>query len=473
MKFSIKRRQLGILCFFILFSLYAAASLMFGVKEQSYYSIIYLLPVTYLVCIVLFAVVFREIDQNLGVLAIILLEFIRMVLTPLFMQNGNFSSPFKGVISQQDIEAGIGLMCYECFVLFIVLAVRVSKYSNVNQEKSEISIVPPSAFLKIAIYFMTAYILVISLLFPKVWLLYSNVLHFSDSDFTTVTHTVSSIAGNAIERALFTLFKMFLDIDRICLPMLIMLKFRNKYGERISGVLLCVLFSAAQLTLISSTTARSVIAALLLLYLTTKLYKRYTKLIYICGISGIIFLVVAYFLIRFNVGSRYGDNILEYSSNILNAYFSGLANVAAGFNLPDGKESATFWGALYSAIPFNSTLFGLTVEKLQPLYNEANNSYGQIQPMIVEGNYYFGMIFSPILSGFFANLSYKFGNISAKTSNAWEYMSALFISLMSAIAIGMYNEQILLVWFTDWLIPFYILAKFAHSNSKEIQKKRV
>lgn len=429
------------------------------------YNMIFFMPLSYGLGLVIFNRVFRKIFSNIGLMFIEILFFIRMVIIPFVITLAMQDNPISYGV--HNTNKAIALQCYEFFIVhFAIFVVLCIKHNQSNNKKEIIYLYNPGNLAATCIIGLTLFVVAVWIFIPSSRELYSSVFHFSDADFTTVTYSTASESVGSASRSILTLFKMAFDIVRILFPLYLMIKIRQKMGYRRLGLGISLFLCFLQLLFIPSTTARAIISAFLLLYFTTKIYPEFEKKLMVYAVLGTVSIIVFYFYVRFSVGSRYGNDGLIYIKNILTAYFGGLDNIAAGFNIITGHEVKTFFGSLYSAIPFNSTLFGLKVESLQEFYNLANNSYGQITPMISEGYYYFGFVFAPIFSVFFALIAYKFGEKQRTEINPWLNICYLFIAIMSAISIVMYNEQIIVVWFTNWLIPMTIIALMTRRNKK-------
>lgn len=149
-----------------------------------------------------------------------------------------------------------------------------------------------------------------------------------------------------------------------------------------------------------------------------------------------------------------------YAAQIINAYFTGIDNVAATFNIPSGYARETFRAGLLGAIPFNSTLFGNRGKKFQYYYNLYNNAYGQIPPTIGTGYYYFGAFLSPVISGLFVILSMRYYKKSEHMEASLRYVAVVFCSIVFALGTVMYSPSITLSWYFSWGIPMLLLTLF-------------
>lgn len=439
-------------------SAFTCAAYLWANYDVERYALLYVLPLTFGGVSSVFFNTFSACKKNIGVLCVTILFYIRMVISPFLMALGGFPSIYLSV-SDPHVVSAIGLMAYECVAVFGTMSSIL--HSKRNSKTQELKLHKPHEVFRGITFCMVVFALSIWLALPQSRSLYKTIFSSGDIAFTTVSYSVSEETVGSLTRALLTLFKMVFDLLRLVLPMYALIMVYEKNQTSKWGVVLGFLFAFTQLLFITSTTARAVVSAFIVIYFTSRLFEKYSRVITKIAICGSICVVVLYFTVRFYVGSRYGENIIVYVSNILNAYFSGVENVAAGLNTQPGHEFSTFFGSLYAAIPFNSSLFGLKVEKFQSLFNEWNHSYGQIPPMVTEGYYYFGAIFAPMMSCVCARFAVNYGSRYANTTSPWHLVPNLFIAIMSAVAIVMYNEEIILVWLTEWLIPMKILAKIA------------
>lgn len=466
MKIRLNYKQCIVWGGYTLFSFCSFVYLMISERRVVEYRYIALLPFVFCICNVFCINIHKYLYTNIGLFLLHNVMLVRQVITPIIMSWAGFKTIYR-TISQSNVDHAVILMSYECCAIYMLLAfILGNKNSKKIKRDSNLIFRKSSSLFNLILFMMTAYCLLIWIYIPSSRNLYSTVFEFGDIGFTTVEYNINSEQVGSLARSLQTLFKVFFDIVRLILPMYILINFkRKKYNPKIS-IVVGVIFALMQLLFISSTTARAIISAFIIIYFLARLYPEYTEKIIKASIVIAGTIIVVYFIVRFFVGSRYGDNLAEYLAKILNAYFGGIDNVAAGGNVPEGYGASTFWASIYSAIPFNSTLFGLEVVKLQSIYNSSNGSYGQIPPMIVEGEYYFGFVLSPIMSCICAIAAYHYGEKYSRTNSPWHLISNLFIAIMCAISIVMYNEEIILVWLLEWMIPMRVISKIADKEKK-------
>lgn len=449
----------------LFFSFFVSCYLFLCNEISNVYGLLFLCPFFFFIITLVYSNKIINNFTNIGFIFTIILFFIRMVISPLLMGIGGYASVFSK-ITRPSINYAILLSSFE-YLIVVTLIVLICKNRSKNENKVGFKSFKSSTAFNAILFILTLYLVLVFIFLPQCRLLYRTIFDIKSFDFTTQIYTVPSISNSAIQRAFLTLFKMDLDIVRLLLPIKVMILIKRSIKNNFFGIVFCILLSISQLMIISSTMARAVISCFLLLVFTAKLYPKHKKRIIRYSLYVTLFGIIGYFFVRLNVGSRYGSTTLDYFCKIMNAYFSGIPNIAASLNIPNGYRISTFFGSLYSAIPFNSSLFGMKVIKLQNLFNECNNTYGQIVPMISEGNYYFGFILSPVFSVVCSILAFKFGDEANKQNDPWHYISYIFISIMFAIAIIMYDMSIILIWLLEWLVPMLILSNIAVKKKGE------
>lgn len=471
---SLKIKEFSVWLFFIITSSLCAIWLFLYDHSADNYSYITFLPTVFTICNIIFVVIYKKLLKNVGLTLLHCLMYIRFVVTPFLMTQAGYISVYNR-ISESNINRAIILMSYECVAIYIVLAFSVmhscrkDATHNFSYNENILNVSRPDFLFRSILAVMVVYCVVVWISVPTCRDMYKTVFEFSDVDFTSADYDASNESVGSLARSLQTLFKVFFDIIRLVVPMNVLIALKRKGCNPICSIVIGLLFALVQLFFITQTTARAIICTFLIIYFISKLYPKYSKIIIQTSVLLSTLVIICYFAIRFTIGSRYGDELSEYLSKVFSAYFGGLDNVAAGGNLPEGHEASTFFASLYSAIPFNSTLFGLKVEKLQSIFNTVNGSYGQIPPMVVESSYYFGEILAPVISCICAFFAYHFGERFSKTDSSWHLVSNLFLAIICAISIVMYNEEILLVWLLEWLVPMKILSRLADRERRSEQ----
>lgn len=82
----------------IFFSLAAVILIVLDINKPAYYNLLYLLPLSFAVLSILFFGLYKHILNNISVAVILILFFVRMVISPLFMSLGNYAGTILSLI---------------------------------------------------------------------------------------------------------------------------------------------------------------------------------------------------------------------------------------------------------------------------------------------------------------------------------------------------------------------------------------
>lgn len=409
------------------------------------------------------------ITDNISKLVIVSLFFVRMVILPfLYLENINMQL-FEGRGSvETHFSKACFLMVYEYFVVQLVLYFyehkRAGKKWSFKRIASNIDI------SKGLVAVLAIYVLGIAVFFPQYSENFKTIFQLIDADFGVASLGVEYNVGS-LGRILKTLFSMSVQLFRILFPALLMKQMYDRNSESKACTWVFVFSCVLQFMFLTSTFAEAIVSCLVLVLFYIKLYpERRNKTFLFLGVSTLGMLIL-YFVVRYFVNTTVGlyskDNgAMSYAAQIINAYFAGVDNVAAIFNIPSGHEKESFCAGILGAIPFNSTLFGDRGNKLQYYYNFYNNSYGQIPPTIGTGYYYFGTILSPVITGMFVILSMRYFKKAENMKVSLRYVATIFCSVVFALGTVMYSPSITLSWYFSWGIPMLLLTLFTGKNKE-------
>ena len=459
---------------FALFCAFICSLNLFRDNYPLYYSVLPSMP---FVCSIMFfisSMCLKNDQTNIAVVLIIATALVRYCVLPIFLVFSNFATAMKLNI-EKNATGAIILLIYEIIAVFLTVIIVQKKQTTkiINQtNRSGVRFKLLGEILAVLLLFC----LFVLVYIPQTKLMFKTIFDLTNEDFTSVTYSASMNELGSTKRILQTLFAMVFHFLRIMVPIYVVKLAKTKKARESVIFLIAFVFVFLQFLLITSTFAESIISGLIILIVTAKICpekgSRLLKFsaVFVCAIV-IIYFCVRYWVNTTKLNTSYytkDGNFFSYLSNIINAYFTGVDNVAAVFNVPqNGKLEALFFN-VYRAIPFNNSLFGLDGENFQSIYNSANNLTGQIQPTIASGYYFFGPIFAPILSVLITWVALTFANKGQKTQYFWEYVAYTFTAISIALGLSMYNDAIVLQWFTTWELPIIILSKLSSEKINDV-----
>lgn len=447
--------------YFIIASVaFAIAIYLFGADVKENYEWLFMLPLVSAFSFITLCIFNVSYKHNIGVLCVIGLSFVRFTIHPALLHFGNYAHAFAVNVEEKARNA-IWLMVFELVAITITLIVTNSKSfkSRVVATRHFVK----RKWLRNCLLFLTVFCIVTFIVFPSTRGMFNNILHLSDYDFTVVTYKTTENAAGSLVRIMQTLCGMFFHFIRILVPVYVIYNKSKSGASEIKLYMWALLFSVLQFFFITSTFAESIISAAVVLLVTVHLCPNFGNRFLSISVVAVLSVFLIFFGVRFTVKYTYTgiESVFQYISFIVNAYFTGVVNVAGIFYVPAEFKSSALFFDLYGAIPFNTTLFGLSGQKLQSYFNLYTGGYGQIVPSIAAGYYYFGGLFAPFFSCLFTFCAVKYGKKADRTTYAWRYVAYIFLAMMFSLGISMYSPAIVFSWYTTWGLPMHILATFS------------
>lgn len=422
------------------------------------------MPFSYILFLVGCKSSWNEIPQNIGLSVLFILQFIRLVVTPIFLVLGGYHEVITYKASENTPLASV-LMLYE--TLWIMLALKIKTKLNIPFVHGimERKFNRRMSFLMLLIMAITAGICFSA---PEILQNYRTIAGvFTEADYTSVEQSfiVEAYATGFFKKLMLVSANYILKVVRILVPTYLLVWSYVKFGKKLRILMLLVVISP--FLFVDGAIARSIYFTLFLLLTYDYLFQMNKKKLYAPAIlAGI--MVVVYFGARYMVISN-TITLTDYISDKLVDYFAGANIVAASFNLPTGLFTRFhyFIGDILRAIPFANTLFGLDSGDTSAIFfNAQNMTGGAIPTTIGMGAYYFGVFLAPVYSFIFALLCKNYGRKYLYAKNPYYRLVYLYISFICALGITMYNIEITLATLVQVIFPIYIVTRLAYPKIK-------
>ena len=472
LKYDLKGYRIFVFLFIVFLSFSTALLLIGDLSKPNYYSFLFVLPLTFAVLSVVFAKLYEEIMRNLGITVLLILLFVRMVISPLFMLLGSYAGTIEHNVSSNTLMA-IFLVSYEALCLFLFLFVKIQ---NIKASKKkyivEEYVIRPRITRSYKWILAVAVVALVVCIFvaPGIMDTYRSITQIGDKDFTShedayvVTKYATSftlkfalVTGQYLFRALIVIVPSFLIIH---------LAKKNTRARTLFGLLFCCI----PFFFISGTVAKTLIYSICLFMLHNYMFHNgylSKNSIYIVALGGIA--VIAWWLFRSNGRNL---NVMEQFSRRFSSYFSGVNVVSGAFNLPNELEYKIryFFNDFMRSIPYGTTIFGLDFDPVASFFNEYNFSSGQIPPTIGMGCYYFGPLLAPIYSLVFANIACDAGEFLKRKQfgNPIRCLRLMLTVFYFSMGVVMYNIDIALTTFFTLLFPMYIMEKIGYEKGAKV-----
>lgn len=421
--------------------------------KPQYYTWLFLPPLTFGILSLLYNRLYLEVPMNLGLSVILVLFFVRMVVSPLFMRFGGYAGTISLNIDKNTTGA-IFLVTYESICVFTMLSIVNKK----SLEKTHSAVKQKSGYrYAIVLGAVVLALLVCIALAPELLKGYRTIFHMTEKTFTHYEDSflVKYYGTTFIKKLALVTGQYIVRILLITVPayLMVLISAEKKFLNRCGALACCILPVFA----IGGTIARNLIYTVCLLLLYNYLFngqKISKKAVILLGGAGLA--VVAWWIMRGGTA-----NLFEQFSQRFSAYFSGVNVVSGAFNLPDNAEYKIgyFVYDFIGSIPYGTTLFGISNERIQAFFNTCNASSGQIPSTIGMGWYYFGPVLAPVYSMLFAYAAYRAG---FKLKNSLYTCPMGCIRLLMecfylSMGIVMYNIEITISNCLSVLLPIYIM----------------
>ena len=454
--FKVRIKSIGFVTVLVALSVISAMIVFLDFDRPAQYAHLPLMPVVYCVLVILFFYLFDCIPTNFGATLILCFECLRMVVTPMFITlSGYYLMMPKN--AEVNMPKAIGLMVYECIVVFAVMAVMAYR-STKKGFKRKRSATSPKKYKNFLLLLLLLTIAMIAVA-PEILKGYRTIFSLTDSSYTSVEMStiINTQSSGFISRFAMVLGMNLAIVLRILIPSMIIIRL----SKRKQTIWLSLLMALTPFLIVDGTIGRSVYFSVVLFYLIYYLYdsKAVRRLLVTALVFAVAF-VAFYWAIRYTVSnSRY--TFFEYVSRILNSYFSGLFMVSGSFNLSgDLQTRAVYFAAdILKSFPFGNTLFRMSgVEYFQTFFNSVNATYGMIPPCVGVGRFYFGTLLAPLYSAVFAGVSFLQGDKAKNDDDPYRRITHLIESLFCALSFNMYAIQTtytLLFWV---VLPSFIIS---------------
>lgn len=444
---------------------------MIDIKKPVYYTWLPLLPLSFAIINFLSYGIYDNIfdfSHNLAKLIIHILYFIRESVAIYFLYRGGYVATLNK-LSEKNVNAGIALMIFETCCVYIVLnyygkihfklgnlltskRIRDGKY-----KKSKYKFV--GCIMAVCVLFCILAYAMSPLIRNSYSALWDSSLLSTDGYFLA---KMEAQAGSK-DRILFTLFNVFFDFTRILFPCLILYILRKKIGDKFGCVVIGAIFCVIQFAMILNENIYILVTIMIIGIFMLKIFPKYRNFMKkMLIITGTIVIVYYFISVAFTVSVGKG-NIYEILSDMFQIYFPGITNIACGFNIVDHNILNTLFFDIYEAIPFHSTLFGLSGERLSDLYNTCNGVKYTICPGIIQSYHYFG-IFAPIVTCVIVTIALKTQQKLNDSRDMFAYAAYALLLIYTSMTPVCYYPTVLVSRFLSTILPMLIISKFAGNN---------
>lgn len=445
-------------------SLFFSMAIFSDANRPDVYRYLPLLPLSYSIINLLSRRVYNgifNIKENLSVLIIHLLYFVRQSLAIYILMLGNYYSSLNKLTGENCLRAILLMILDSMFVYILLnnykrLVVRNKRIFDVSLKKQKLGnrgSVATVITLAILLFCFAAY-----MASPLIKSSYSAIWDISLQVDKYYLMRMNYQGGSA-ERILFTLFSQVFDFARIFVPCWIMYFCRKRVGQKPICLVVALVLCVFQFSMILNENMYVLIVTLIFVLFVMRIYPKYASGIKVFLIVGGSAIIVIYFTMTMLVVAS-NSNGLEAVSTMFQEYFPGVSNIACGFNIADPNKIETLFFDVYETIPYHNTVFGLSGVRLNELYNSCNGVKYKITPCLIQGYHYIGFL-APLISCFFVSCALKSQSKVNQAKDMFSYCAYLMLFIFSAMTPICYYPTIFFSRYFGTILPMIIISRFS------------
>lgn len=428
---------------------------------------IWLLPVSFMVFSILFNRLYLLLGKSITITLLISLMFFKNVVTPCIMALGDGAFLSKVNVRPHMLYA-IGLEIYEEFAIFLLMNIMYKKSKNALKNTSlkplELEKTKIKMFNRITII-MLCIVLACIILFPQLSSFF--ILGISGDTAKNISIAQSRLAmRSSVPTIIYYSYVQLATILRWILPISVIynLYISKSFNEKFKIItsLIVICFSVIWTT---ETIATSVFIAVALTLLISRIYiKQKKKILFISlGAIGVV-AILALLLKSFGSGGIQSASYGRIAST-LQAYFSGLENIAIANMIPNTISINEAIGDIFRFIPYVMHFFkDFTTSNMQFnfIYFESPDMVTQIIPMISQGARYFSFFFAPVFTIIFGWTAFHWEIKAMNRNTLFDYTLCVIGCVCFSMAIVMYSASLGLQLYLNQIVPIQFTFWFIH-----------
>lgn len=370
---------------------------------------------------------------------------------------GNYYIETSPTIYLNNFNPACLLMFFEYLFVVLVLCIDRKKSNRTSGLVRRTYILNNSSpsFLFALLLASLSLVVLMLLIFPS---LKSNFFFFFKStDLRVETKNQYATLSANVPGVILYPFVYLVEWIRITLPIVLTVFLLSNFKNRFVKV--ASIFTLLTLSILITTHVQITgffVVAVILMYImeNNKHFKRIAWLPLVCA-----FVVV--FILAMDHYSGLGSP--ERLARVLQNYFNGPSNVAAGFGMPRENSIKHFFIDFLYSNSFVSGVFGIDLDKTSTMafFNYTRDeTQSSIFPFVSQTNYYFGSVFAVAFSSIVALLGKRIENIAYSTTNLYLRVLLIFCGFKLGICMTMYFSYSVFAVIWDLLIPYSIIAFF-------------
>lgn len=372
----------------------------------------------------------KNLKYNLINIILYVTYFIRNSLTPFILFLTGYSSRYQ-IINRESINSAVMLMVFDVIVVFSFLISFDNRKSKIKMKLR----VKRNKLLSVFIIVGTLLCMFSYFTIPEIRTGYISIFSGELSSLST------SIPTNSFELIMYRFFILIFPMLQVLLPIKLIVLVQTKIGQRFIGVILTLLISLTPLLFVGTTSAFSFILLVTFFFTILEIYPKFRSILFIL-VGSLSFGGLMYFFWRKIADGNYVNDFGTIAS-FFQAYFPGVFNIAAAFEIPNSINSPRLLlNDFLAMLPFFNTAFpNLSVyDNSTRLFLNTIGSEGQIMSNLSMSHLHV-KVFAPLVNVFLIKIANKL--YDNDKSNIYSFVAFTLAAVYFIITPIMYNYAIL------------------------------
>lgn len=381
--------------------------------------------------------------------------------------NGNYYVETSPSLYINKYNTACILMFIEYLLMVFMLCIGLQrtqsekKYDKYFNDKNN-----QSLFIFISLALIFCFLMIV--IFPS---LKSNFfLFFGSTESRINIKNQYSSAASSVPGIIFYPFVAVVEWLRISIPIFVIVLVFHSEKSKIIKVFVSIgiiLFNLCITTHVQITGL--FVLAIIILYLMEQ--KSIIKhVLWLPVTIGVIYVFIIAVSNYSGIGS---DKML---SRVLQNYFCGPSNVAAGLSMPRTNSFSKFFIDLIYSNNFISAVLGvgLKMTSTEDYFMFINdNTRSSIFPSISQAAYYYSVYIAPLYSALVIYFITKLENLAYRISNRVYRVLFIFCAFKMAVCLNMYFAYSVYSVLWDLIIPYFFIAWFGYKYVIKFANRRV
>lgn len=431
----------------------------FDGSRNDAYAYMPLLPFSYAIITFFVINIFSKFLKSIVFTTLTLGYFIKMSLYPFLCSLGGFVSFFSGYAQISKLLIAIVYLIYEYAILMLICYLLLKGMDTSKNDLYVNGSIYKTRTIKLMMLVLCLFLIIAYNYVSELKSIYYLPTDISLDQLVGIRwNNEIIVARGSLKRYIYTLFMFLWPIVRFLLPATLISGVYIKYGRSRLGVWVSGLCCLIPFVFLGGDNFAPFLAATISLIIIRRLYgslsDRMFTLVIGCGILLLLGFISSKLLAMTNWRGATGvSNIAQ----LLNGYFPGVENMALTMQINASGKLSTLFFDIYSGIPFAGTLFGLSGDSFNDIFNAYSNTGGQIVPFGGNIGYYSSFILSPLIFGMIIGIAIKYEKRAKDATEYWRYYVYMLFSTYTVISTIIYSTQIYLRFILNIFIPILII----------------